>query len=63
VSIDLMLGLCGVAVTIMVVVAMVLAVPSNTEPAYEPKRHPDGTDHGSPARAQAITAGTERVRG
>ncbi len=62
-SIDLMLGLCGVAVTIMVVVAMVLAVPSNTEPAYDPKRHPDGTDHGSPAQAEAITAGPERVRG
>ncbi len=62
-SIDLILGLCGVAVTVMVVVAMVLAVPSNTEPAYDPAEHPDGTDHGSPARGTAITAGGRGLRG
>ena len=50
-SIDLLLGLCGVAVTIMVIVGMVLIVPSNTIPAYDPERHLDRTDHGSPAQA------------
>ena len=62
-SIDLILGLCGVAVTIMVLVAGVLIVPGNTEPAYHPERHPDGVDHGSPAGRPALTAGSEGVRG
>ncbi len=61
-SIDLILGLCGVAVTIMVVAGMVLAVPANTEPAYDSKRHPDGTDHGSPSESTAITAGGKGIR-
>ena len=62
-SIDLILGLSGVAVTIMVVVAGVLAVPRNTEPAYRPERHPDGVDHGAPAQRAAITADGEGLRG
>jgi len=62
-SIDLILGLCGVAVTIMVLVAGVLAVPRNTEPAYDSERHPDGVDHGTPARRAALTPGGEGVRG
>ncbi len=62
-SIDLILGLCGVAVTIMVIVAGFLAVPRNTEPAYDPERHPDGVDHGVPANGTAITAGRQGIRG
>ena len=60
-SVDLILGICGVAITTMVVIAMVLIVPSNTEPAYDPKRHPDGIDHGAPAQARATTTGAERT--
>jgi len=62
-SIDLLLGLCGVAVTIMVVVAMVLIVPSNTTKAYDPELHPDGTDHGTPARAGATARRAQGARG
>jgi hypothetical protein len=61
VSVDLILGICGVAVTTMVVLAMVLIVPSNTEPAYDPARHPDGTDHGAPARAKASSLQAEQT--
>jgi len=61
-SIDLILGLCGVAVTIMVIVGGVLAVPRNTEPAYDSARHPDGVDHGTPSDAPAITAGRQGIR-
>jgi hypothetical protein len=60
-SVDLVLGICGVAITAMVVIAMVLIVPSNTEPAYDPARHPDGTDHGAPAQAKATTTVAERA--
>ncbi len=60
-SVDLILGICGVAITTMVVIAMVLIVPSNTEPAYDPAGHPDGTDHGAPARAKATTTLGERT--
>ena len=61
-SIDLILGLCGVVVTVLVVAGMVLAVPANTEAAYDPTQHPDGTDHGSPSEATAITAGGQGIR-
>ena len=61
-SVDLILGICGVAVTTMTVIAMVLIVPSNTEPAYDPERHPDGTNHGGPARAKATTTGERTKR-
>ena len=61
-SIDLILGICGVIVTILVVAGMVLAVPANTERAYDPTEHPDGTDHGSPSEATAITADGRGIR-
>jgi hypothetical protein len=61
VSVDLIVGICGVVITTMVVIAMVLIVPSNTEPAYDPARHPDGTDHGAPARAEATTLRAEQA--
>ena len=56
-SLGLVLGLCGVAITAMVVIAMVLIVPTNTERAYDPRRHPDGTDHGAPARVGGEASG------
>ena len=60
-SVDLIVGICGVVITTMVVIAMVLIVPSNTEPAYDPARHPDGTDHGVPAKAEATTLHAEQT--